>query len=119
MLDFNHFWKADKTPSINYILLESFFKGIDGYKYNFEKPPTAKEGEYISFGYLMSRIWKFCGIRNKYDGYRGHNCMKEFSDSLGEHALKLINSEKKKMVRLTNKEYQYILNQRNCHICKK
>ena len=85
MLDFNHFWKADETPSINYVLLESFFKGIDGYKYNFEKPPTAKEGE------------EFCG----------------------EHALKLINSEKKKMVRLTNKEYQYILNQRNCHICKK
>ena len=70
MLDFNQYPKPDKTPSIIHAILESFMKGIDGYQYNFQKSPTAKVTEYISFGDLMSMIWTFYGIENKHDVYR-------------------------------------------------
>ena len=45
--------------------------------------------------------------------------MKKFSKSLREHALKIINFEKKKMIPSTSEEYESYLNQANCHICKK
>ena len=51
----------------------------------------------------------FDGIENKYDVYRGE----------AEHAINIINFKKKKMIPLTNEEYESYINQINCHICKK
>ena len=45
--------------------------------------------------------------------------MKEFCESLREHAMKIINFEKKKTTSLANKEYKPYLDQINCHIFKK
>ena len=36
-----------------------------------------------------------------------------------EHKMKIINFEMKKMISLSNKKYEWNLNQANCHICKK
>ena len=35
-------------------------------------------------------------MENKHDEYRGKDCMKNFCESLREHALKMINFKKKK-----------------------
>ena len=45
----------------------------------------------------MSTIWIFDGIENKHDVYRGEDYMKKFCESLREHAMKMINFEKKKI----------------------
>ena len=44
-------------------------------------------------GYSVSTIWVFAGIGNKYNVYRGADCMKTFSKSLREHAMKIISFE--------------------------
>ena len=45
--------------------------------------------------------------------------MEKFYYSLREHAMKIINFEKKKMIPLTHEEYESYLNQLSCHICRK
>ena len=67
----------------------------------------------------MSTIWTFDGIENNHDVYTGEYCTKMFCESLRRHVMKIINSEKKKMIQLTNKEYESYLNQTNCHIFEK
>ena len=52
----------------------------------------------------MSTIWTFDGIENKHDVYRGDNDMNNFCESLREHAMKIINFEKKKIIPLKNKQ---------------
>ena len=51
--------------------------------------------------------------------YRGDDCMKKFCKDLREHATKIINYEKKKMIPLTTKEEIYHNKQKICYICKK
>ena len=50
--------------------------------------------------------------------YIGEDCMKKFCESLREHAIKIVNFEKKKMIPLTSEECKSYLNEINCHICK-
>ena len=45
--------------------------------------------------------------------------MKKFCKSLREHAMKIINFEKKKMIPLTNEEYESYFNQTSYHICNR
>ena len=74
--------------------------------------------EHIPCGYSMSTIWTFDGIENNYDVNRGKYCMKKFCKCLTEHAMQIINFEKKKIIPLTNGEYKLYLSQVNCHIYK-
>ena len=50
----------------------------------------------------MSTISLFKSIEDKHDIYRGKYCMKKFYESLGQHAMKIINFEKEKMKLLRN-----------------
>ena len=67
----------------------------------------------------MSTIWTFDGKENKHNVYSGEEYMKMGCKSLREHAMKIINFKKKKMMPLTNEEQKSYLNQANCHICKR
>ena len=51
----------------------------------------------------MSTIWVFDSLKNKHSFYRG-DYMKKFCIYLREHAVDVINFEKKKMLPLTEKE---------------
>ena len=54
----------------------------------------------------MSTIWGFDHIENKHDVWRHENCMNKFFKFLKEHALKIIDIEKKKIIPLTDEEFQ-------------
>ena len=125
VLKFNQYRKSDKTPSTIYVDLESLTKRIDGCKNNFKKLFTAKLGKHISCRQDILMLngkkittWTFDGIQNMRDVYRREDCVKKFGESLREHTMKIIRFEKKKMIPLTNKQYESYLNQTNCHICK-
>ena len=45
----------------------------------------------------MSTVWKFDDLRDKHNVYRGKDCLKKFFESLGEHAVTIINFEKREM----------------------
>ena len=67
----------------------------------------------------MSTIWAFDNIENKHPSYCGEDCMKNFCESLREHAKNIIDFEKKNMLPLTKEElksHQYV---KVCYICGK
>ena len=49
----------------------------------------------------MHTIWTFHSTENKHDVYRSEDVTKMFCERLREHAVKIINFEKKKMIPLT------------------
>ena len=51
--------------------------------------------------------------------YRGKDCMKKFCKDLKEHAMRIINYEKKKIIPLTKEEKINYNDQQICYICKK
>ena len=52
----------------------------------------------------MATISSFRSIENKHNLNGGKDCMQKFFESLREHAMKIINFEKKKMKLLTKKQ---------------
>ena len=66
----------------------------------------------------MSTLWTFDGIENKHDAYICEDCMKKFCESLREHAKKIINFEKKKMIPLTNERQESYEKAKICNSSK-
>ena len=83
--------KSDEAPFIIYTDLESLMRKIDECKNNPEKSPTTKVNEHIPSRFSMSTMSLFKDIENKYDVYRGQDCMKIFCVYSKEHAVKIIN----------------------------
>ena len=52
------------------------------------------------------------------DVYRGKDCMKKFCKFLREHAMKVINTKKKKMKLLTKEQQKSYEIANICYICK-
>ena len=79
-----------------------------------------KAGEHIPSGFSMSTISSFKTIENKNNVYRGKGSMKKFGESLTEHAMEIINFNKKKLKFLvTNEQQKSYKNVKICYICMK
>ena len=94
-LEFNECLKSDKMPYIINADLESMIKRIDECKNNLEKSSTTKIGEHIPCGYSI------------YTMYTEVKTMKKICESLREHAMEIINFEKKKMIPVTKEQREY------------
>ena len=55
---------------------------------------------------------------NKHDHYKGKDCIDKLCKKLKEHAMKIINYEKKEMMLLTDEENRSYGEQDTCHVCK-
>ena len=104
ILEFNQYMKSDKIPCIIYADIESLIRKIDRCANNPENSSTTKIVEHIPSGYSVSTIWAFDNIENKRSLYRGEDCMKNFCESLKEHAKNITDFEKKKMLPLPKEE---------------
>ena len=58
-------------------------------------------------------------MNRKINYYRGKDCIKKFCKDLKEHATRIINHEKKKIIPLTKAEKINYNDQKVCYICKK
>ena len=67
----------------------------------------------------MLKRCSFDEEENKFDYYRGRDCIDKLYKKLKEHAMKIINYEKKEMIQLTVEENRSYDEQEVCHICKK
>ena len=72
-------------------------KNNDGCRNNSENSSITKIGGHIPSSFSMPTISLFRSIKNKHDVYRGKDCMKKFFGVLRKHAMKIINSKRKKM----------------------
>ena len=97
LLEFNQYQKSDKAPFSIYLDRECIIEKIDGCKNNPENSSTTKVSEHIPSGFSMSKISSFRSTENKQD-----DCIevkiawKSLCESLREHAIKIVNFEKKK-----------------------
>ena len=80
---------------------------------------TTKISKHTPSGYSIFTHCSFDKSKNKLNYYRNKDCMKKFSKDLREHASKIIDYEKKKMILLTTEEQIYHNKQKICYICKK
>ena len=80
---------------------------------------TTEINKHTPSGFSLFTHCSFDKLKNKLDYYRGKDCMKKFCKDLREHATKIINYEKKKMIPLTTKEEIDYYKQKICYICKK
>ena len=115
-LKYNECEKSMKSPFIIYADLECLLEKMNTCHNNPEKSSTTKVNKHTPSGYSLFRQCSFDTSKNKFDYYRGTNCMKNFCLTLREHATKIINYEKKEMIPLTKKKHN---KQKVCYICKK
>ena len=92
----------------------------NGWKNDLEISSTIKVDEHSPCGYSMSMIWRFgiewYGMEIRHDVSRREDCMKNFCEYIREHAMKVINLKKKKMIPLTNEQHE---SYEKAKICKK
>ena len=81
-------------------ILNISLKEQSNVKINLKKHPQKKIGEHISCQYSKHTIWTFHSTEDKHDVYRSEDVTKKFCESLREHAVKISNFEKKKMIPL-------------------
>ena len=77
-------------------------------KNNLENSSITKVGDHISSSFSMSVMSSFKSIENKIDIYRCKDYLNNFCESLREHAVEIINFEKKK-VDVINKQTAEII----------
>ena len=85
-----------KVPFTIYAVLESVLEKMNTCHNNPKKSSATKINKHTPSGYSLFTHCSFDITKNKFDYYRGKNCMKIFCLDLREHATKIINYEKKK-----------------------
>ena len=118
-LKYNHEEKILKAPFMIYADLECLLKKMHSCQNNPEKSYTEKKTKHIPSGYSLFTNCSFDSIKSKLDCYKGEDCMKRLSKDLREHAMKIINYEKKEMMALTDEENKSYEKQKVCYIFKK
>ena len=87
-------------------------------KNNPKKSYPEKKAKHEPSGWAMFTKCSFDKAENKLDYYRGRDCIEKLCKKLKEHAMKIINYEKKEMIPLTHEENKYYKEQATCHICE-
>ena len=111
--------KSIKLPFIIYADLECLLDKMSTCYNNPEESSTTEINKHTPSAYSLFTHCSFDKTKNKLDYYRGTDCMKKFYKDLREHATKIINYEKKKMIPLTTKEELNHNKQKICYICEK
>ena len=115
----NHGEKSMKEPFIIYAYLECLLEKMSTCINNPNESSTTKINKHTPSGYSIFNSCSFDESKNKLNYYRGKVCMKKFCKDLKEHATRIINHEKKKIIPLTKEEKIYYNDQKVCYICKK
>ena len=118
-IKYNHGEKSMKLPFVIYADLECLIEKMSICINNPNESSTTKINKHEPSGYSIFTHCSFDESKNKLNYHRGEDCMKKFSKDLREHASKIINYEKKKMISLTTEEKIYHNKQKICYIGKK
>ena len=84
-----------------------------------ENSYTERKAKHETSDWTIFKNCLFDTTKNKFDYYRGIDCIKEFCKKLKDHALKIINYEKQEMIPLSEEENKSYEEQYVCHICRR
>ena len=119
IIKYNHGEKSMKVPFIIYADLECLLEKMSICINNPNESSTTEINKHTPSGYSIFTSCSFDESRNKLNYYRGKDCMKKFCKDLKEHATRIIDYEKKKIIPLTKEEKTNYNDQQICYICKK
>ena len=85
-----------KPPFIIYAQLEFLLAKMHSCQNKLEKSYTGKKTKHTCSGYSIFTGCSFDPTKSKLDCYKGEYCMEFFCKNLREHAMKIMNYEKKK-----------------------
>ena len=105
ILEYKHSQKSKRVPFVIYSYLECLLQKTND-ENNDQNKSTIKINNHIPCGYSIYTQCSFDNTKNKLDHYRGEDCMKKFADSLNDHVSIIINYEQKKLIKLTEEEYE-------------
>ena len=88
--------KVNKSSSHIYADLECLLEKMHSCKNNPEKSYTEKKTKHAPSGYSLFRNCPFHATKNKLDWYKGIDCTERICKNVREHAIKIINFEKKR-----------------------
>ena len=119
IIKYNHGEKALKVPFIISADLECLLEKMSTCINNPNESSTIKINKQTPSGCSIFTSCSFEESKNKLNYYRGKDCMKKFCKDLKEHATRIINHEKKKIIPLTKEEKINYNDHKVCYICKK
>ena len=119
IIKYNHREKSMKLPFVIYTDLECLLEKMSACINNPIESSTTKINKHTPSGYSIFTHCSFDKSKNKLNHYRGKDCMKKFCKDLREHASKIIDYEKKKMIPLTTEEKIYYNKQKYVSYVKK
>ena len=96
-----------------------FTKKEQSYQSNPKKSYTEKKTKHEPFGCAMLTKYSFDKTEDKFNYYRGRDCIEKLCKTLKEHAMIIINYKKKEMISLTGAENRSYEEQEVSHVCKK
>ena len=118
-IKYNQGEKSIKLPFVIYADLECLLEKMSTCINNPNESSTTEINKHTTSGYSIFTSCSFDESKNKINYYRGDDCMKKFCNDLREHAMKIINYEKKRMVPLTIKEEICLINKKYVIYVKK
>ena len=119
IIKYNQGEKSIKLPFVVYADLECLHEKMSTCQNNPNELSTTEINKHTPSGYSIFTQCSFDQTKNKLDHDRGKDPMKKFFKDLRDHATKIINYEKKKMISLLTEEKIYHNEQEICYICKK
>ena len=119
IIKYNRGEKSMKVPFIIYAVIECLLEKMSTCINNPNESSTTKINKHMPSGYSIFTSRSFDESKNILNYYRGKDCMKKFCKDLKEHATRIINYEKKKIIPLTKEEKINYNDQQIFHICKK
>ena len=119
IIKYAHGEKSLRTPFAIYLDSECLLKEREqSRENNLEKSYTDKKAAHEPSGWAMFAKCSFDKAKHKLDYYRGRTCIERLRKKLKEHAMQIINYEKKEMITLTGEENRPYKEQEVCHIFK-
>ena len=113
IIRYNQGEKSIKLPFVIYADLECLLEKMSVCQNNPNESSTTEiNNKHTPSGHSIFTHCSFDQTRNKLNHYRGKDCMKKFCKDLREHATKIINYEKKKMIPLTTEKKNIIMNKK-------
>ena len=112
ILKYNQGEKSIKLPFAVYADLECLLEKMSTCQTNPNESSTTEINKHVPSGYSLFTHCSFDETNNKLNYYRGKDCMKRFCKDLREHATKIINYEKKKMIPSTKEKKNIIMNKK-------
>ena len=119
ILQFNQYMKSDKISYIIYADTESLIKKQIDVQIIQKILQQQKLESIFLVDIFNVNYMAFDNIYKKHTLYRGEDCIKKICESLREHAKKIIDFEKKKMLPLTKEELKSYQDTKVCYICGK